>query len=107
MDYCFSVHNLEKFSSNPVKVHFEGLVHLLIYIGYKPNLVLIYDDNIEDSTIYDLLIQDDINIYNHFMVLYDYIWQDCPDNVRSTGAYIVFYQGILIDHLKHVPGPVA
>ena len=27
------------------------------------------------------------------MVLYDSIWKDCPDTIRSTGAYTVFYQG--------------
>ena len=35
------------------------------------------------------------------------IWQDYPDTGRSTGAYIVFYQGVPIDHFTHVPGPVA
>ena len=29
VDLSFAVHNLEKFSANPGKVHFEGLVHLL------------------------------------------------------------------------------
>ena len=29
VDLSFAVHKLEKFSSNPGKVHFEGLVHLL------------------------------------------------------------------------------
>ena len=32
VDLSFSVHKLEKFSSNPVKVHFEGLVYLMRYI---------------------------------------------------------------------------
>ena len=34
-------------------------------------------------------------------------WQDCPDTRRSTGAYIIFYQGGTIDHGTHVKGPVA
>ena len=34
-------------------------------------------------------------------------WQDCPDTGRSTGAYIIFYQGGTIDHGTHVPGPVT
>ena len=34
-------------------------------------------------------------------------WQDCPDTGRSTGEYIIFYQGGRIDHGTHVPGPVA
>ena len=34
-------------------------------------------------------------------------WQDCPDTGRSTGAYIILYQGVPIDHGTHVPVPVA
>ena len=41
------------------------------------------------------------------MVLYDSRWKECPDSCRSTGAYIVFYQGGPIDPWTHVPGPVA
>ena len=41
------------------------------------------------------------------MAFSDYIWQDFPDTGRSTGTYIIFYQGGPIDHGIHVPGPVA
>ena len=37
----------------------------------------------------------------------DSSWQDSPDTERSTGAYIIFYQGGLIYHGTYVPGPVA
>ena len=32
VDLISAVHKLEKLSENPGKVHFEGLVHLLIFI---------------------------------------------------------------------------
>ena len=41
------------------------------------------------------------------MAFYDSSWEDCPDTGRSTGAYIILYQGGPIDHGTHVPGPVA
>ena len=41
------------------------------------------------------------------MVLSDSTRKEFPDNRRSTGAYIVFYQGGPIDHFTHVPGPVS
>ena len=41
------------------------------------------------------------------MDFYDSIWQDCPDTGRSTGAYIIFYQGGPIDHGTHAPGTVS
>ena len=37
----------------------------------------------------------------------DYSWQDCPETGRSTGSYIIFYQGGPIEHVTNVPGPVA
>ena len=42
VDLSFEVHKLEKFSSNPGKVHFEGLVHLLRYIKDNKTLGLNY-----------------------------------------------------------------
>ena len=33
--------------------------------------------------------------------------KDYPDIGRSTGAYIMFYQGGPIDHVTHVSWPVA
>ena len=40
------------------------------------------------------------------MVFSDSRWKYWPDTGRSTGAYIVFYQGGSIDHFTHVPGAV-
>ena len=37
----------------------------------------------------------------------DSSWKYFPDTVRSTGGYIILYQGGPIDHGTHVPGPVA
>ena len=37
----------------------------------------------------------------------DSSWKDYPDIGRSTGEYIIFYQGETIDHGTHIPGPVA
>ena len=41
------------------------------------------------------------------MAFYNSSWQDFPDTGRSTGAYIIFYQGGPIDHGPHVTGTVA
>ena len=106
MDLCFAVNNLE-FLSNTGKVQFEGLVHLLIYIREINNLGLKYCSKIEDAPLSDLLVQARIKTENKFMVLSHYIWQDFPDTGRSTGVFIMFYQGGPIDHYTNVPGPVS
>ena len=107
MDLSFAVHKVAKFSANPGKVHFEGLVHLLIYIRDNRTLGLKYYADLNDAPVTDLLRQSNIKTKNHLMDVSDYSCRDCPDTVRSTGAYIIYYQGGPIDHGTHVPGPVA
>ena len=41
------------------------------------------------------------------MAVSDSTWQYFPDTGRSTGAYIIFYQGGPIEHGTNVPGPIA
>ena len=41
------------------------------------------------------------------MAFSDYSSKDYTYTGRSTGSYIIFYQGETIDHGTHVPGPVA
>ena len=107
MDLSFAVKKLAKFSANPGKVHFEGLVHLLRYIRGNKTLGLKYYADMNDAPVADLLRQANINTKNHLMDFFGSSWQDCPDTGRSTGAYIIFYQGGPIYHGAHVPGPVA
>ena len=107
MDLSFAVHKLETFSANPGKVHFEGLIHLLRYIRYNKTLGLKYYEDLNDAPGTDILRQANIKTKNHLVAFSDSSWQDCPDTGRSTGAYIIFYQGGTIDHGTHVPVPVA
>ena len=66
-----------------------------------------YYADLNDAPVTDLLRQANIKTKNHLMAYSDSSWQDCPDTGRSTGAYIIFYQGGPIDHGTNVPGPVA
>ena len=107
VDFIFSVHKLEKFSSNPGKVHFEVLVHLLRYIRYNKTLGLNYYGYINDAPLSDLLRQANVKTDNQLMAFSDYSWKDCPDTGRSTEVCIIFYQGGPIEHVTHVPVPVS
>ena len=106
MYFSFAVQKLKKFSENPCKVHFEGLIHLLRYIRDNKTLGLKYYADINDAPVTDILSQANIKPKNHLLAFSDSSWQDFPDTGRSTGAYISFYQGGPIDHGTHVPGPV-
>ena len=61
----------------------------------------------KDAPLSDLLRQASIKTENHLMVFPDSSWQDFPDTGRGTGAYMIFYQGGIIDHGTHVPGQGA
>ena len=84
------MHKLPNFSANPGKVHFEGLVHLLINIRYNMTLGLKYYADMNDAPVSELLRQDSIKNENHLMSFSDYSCQDCPDTGRSTGNTLSF-----------------
>ena len=89
MDLTFAVHKLAKFSANPGKVHFEGLVHLLIYIRENKTLGLKYHADLNDAPVTDLLRQVNIKTKNHLMAFSDSSWQDFPDTGRSIITIII------------------
>ena len=80
---------------------------LLRYIRDNNNLGLKYYADINEAPVSDLLRQANIKTDNQLMYFYNSSWQDCSDTGRSTGAYIIFYQGVPIDRGTHVPVPVA
>ena len=107
MDLSFTVNKCEKFSSNPGKVHFEVLVHLLRYIRDKKTLGLKYYAHMNDAPVSYILRQASITTENQFMPFYDSSLQYFPITGIRTGEYIIFYQGGPIDHGIHVSGPVS
>ena len=64
MDLSFSVHKLTKFSSNPSKVHFEGMVHSFVYISDNKTLGLKYYSEMKDAPSSELLGQASIETEN-------------------------------------------
>ena len=77
MDLSFAVHKLAKFSANPGKVHFEGLVHLLRYIRDNKTLGLKYYADLNDAPVTDLLRKANIKTNNNLMAFSDSSWQYC------------------------------
>ena len=69
--FSFAVKKLAKFPSNPGKVHFGGLVHMLRYIKDNKTLGMKYNANMIDASITELLRQDIIRTKNQLMDLSD------------------------------------
>ena len=60
-----------------------------------------------DAPVFDLLRQANIKTDNQLMDFSDSSLQDFPNTGRIIGAYIIFYQGGIIDHGTNVPVIVA
>ena len=82
--------NLAKFSANPGKADFEGLLNVLRYIRDNTTLGLKYYDDMNDTPLSDLLRPTNIKTENQLMVFSDYICQDCIYTGINTVAYIIF-----------------
>ena len=67
VDISFAVHKLLKFSANPGKVQFLGLIHLLRYIRDNTTLGLKYYTDLNDAPVTDLLRQANTKTKNHLM----------------------------------------
>ena len=80
---------------------------MFIYIRDNKTLGLKYYADLNDAPVTDLLRQANIKTKNPLMDFSDSSCQAFLDTGKSTGAYIIFYQGGPIDHGTHVPGPVA
>ena len=74
VDFSLTVHKLSRFSTNPGKVHSDGLIHLLVYIRDKKTLVLKYYYDMKDEPLSDLLRQANIKTENQLMFLSDSSW---------------------------------
>ena len=66
-----------------------------------------YYADMKDAPLYGLMRKSNIKTKNPLMAFYDSSWQDCPGTGRITVAYVIFYQGGIIDHSKNVPEQVA
>ena len=89
MDLSFSVNKLAKFSENPGKVHFEGLIHLLRYIRDNKTLGLKYYAYLNDAPVTDLLSQDNIKTKNHLMDFSDFVGR-IVQTLEKVQEHIIF-----------------
>ena len=97
----------QSFQKTLVKYTLKAWFHILRYIRDNKTLGLKYYADMNEVPVSDMLRQAIIKTENHLMAFSDSSWQDFLDTGKSTGAYNIFHQGGIIDHVTHVPGPVA
>ena len=67
-------------------------------------LGLKYFADMKNSPLYDMLRQASIKTEKKLTTFSDFSSKYFPETGRSTGSYMIFYQGGPIDHGTHVPG---
>ena len=103
----FAVMKLAKFSRLPGKVHFEAMIHLLHHLRVCPCKGLKFCSKLEESPSYSLLLENELPLDKPLLTFSDSSLQDCPDTRRSTGSFVIFYHGGVVDASSSVPTPVA
>ena len=103
----FAIRKLCTVMSLPGEKHFQALLHLLHHIRCHPPKALCYYRDTAQSPLHSLLATAQVTLHDNTMVtMCDSSWGDCADH-KSTGSYLVFFQGGVIDHSSFVPNMVA
>ena len=107
----YGIRKLARFNAMPGKPHYKALIHLMHHIRtHRTKFGLKFYSPDDTPPVYTLLRQlypkfDPSSV--PFLLFTDSSWQDCPDTSRSTGAYVLYLFGSLIDGASFVPTPIA
>jgi hypothetical protein len=106
-DILHAVNKLAKYTRKPGKTHFDALIHTLRYLRDNCNLGVTFYSDVTRSPVYQILKEQQLAT-NHFLFTFsDSSWNDDIDTGRSTGAFLVYYMGGIVDHSSNLPDPIA
>jgi hypothetical protein len=106
-DIIHSVNKLAKLTRKPGRAHFNALVHLLHYLCDNVYYGVRYYSDMVRSPVYKILQENKFDCRHLFYTFSDSSWQDDEDTGRSTGCFLVYYMGGIVDHSSNMPDPVA
>ena len=106
-DIIYAVNKLAKFTRQPGEKHMLALVHLLRYLRDNTFLGLCFYSDFTTSPVYCLLKKNNLPLESLFFTFSDSSWNDDVDHGRSTGCFLIFYMGGVVDHSSNLPDPVA
>jgi hypothetical protein len=107
VDIIFAVNKLAKFTHKPGKIHFNALIHLLRYLRDHSSVGIRFYSDVSTAPIIQTLASENIKPNHPFYGFSDSSWNDDVDHGRSTGCYLMFYMGGVVDHSSNLPDPVA
>ncbi len=104
----FAIRKLAKLMIRPGRNHCAATAHLLRHLrcNTRTGGVTHYAD-ISQAPVTKLLASIGAPTDFPIVMFADSAWQDCPDTSRSTGCYLIFCQGGIVDSASFVPDPIA
>jgi len=106
-DILFAVNKLARYMRKPGKVHYDALVHLLRFLRDNNNYGVRFFADYTTSPLFQHLQTHGMPTDQQLIVMSDSSWNDNVDTGRSTGCFLIFYMGGIIDHSSNMPEPVA
>ncbi|KAG7349250.1 reverse transcriptase RNA-dependent DNA polymerase [Nitzschia inconspicua] len=106
----FSIRKLAKFMQKPGRTHFAILKHLLHHIQcHRCSAGIKFYSDIKLSPLYQMMVEtgNTEHAVAPIILFIDSSFQDCPDTAKSTGGYLTFMKGGVVDNSSHVTGLVC
>jgi hypothetical protein len=102
----FAIRKRAKFMQFPGKQHFLYLKHLLRHLqSNRCSSGIKFYSNVQLSPLYQFMV-DNGNVEHALAPIIQFIdssFQDCPDTSRSTGGYLTFMQGAVVEAVSTMP----
>jgi hypothetical protein len=102
----YAIRKLARFMQYPGRNHFKLLSHLLRHLQcYRLNGGVKFYSDITNTPLYRHLTHTgNTKLADYPIVVFsDASFQDCPDSGRSTGGYLIFMQGAVVDATSTMP----
>jgi hypothetical protein len=106
-DITYVVVKFAKYARCPGVVHMEDLLHLLRYLRDSMYLGLKFYSDITMHPVTRLLSSNGISLDNPLCTFADSSWNDDIDTDRSSGFFMIFYMGGVVEHSSNTGNPVA
>jgi hypothetical protein len=106
VDSLHIVNKLAKFMHKPGPDCLLAFIHVLRYLQDHANFGICYYSDTEHSPVQWMLVKLKMDTSHLFFGFSVTLWNDDVDTSKSTGCFLIFYMGGLVDQSSNLPDPV-
>jgi hypothetical protein len=106
-DIIFAVNKLAKFVRKPGRKHFDALEHLPRYLWDNNHYGIRLFSYFSRLPLWIHLQDNNLPTDQLLVTMCNSSWNDDVDTRRSTGCFMIFYMGGIVDHSSNMPDPIG